>query len=152
MRLSPHFRLEHLTYSETAERCGIDNTPPAVVLENLRLLAEGLEQVQAVLGHPLEISSAYRCPELNQAVGGAPASQHLEGRAVDFCCPGFGTPAEVARAVTDSGVAFDSLILEFGRWVHLSFAITPRRRVLSINDDARGYREGLWDEAGNRLA
>jgi zinc D-Ala-D-Ala carboxypeptidase len=143
MQLSPHFSLEQLVASDTAARCGIDNAPPAAVVENLRELARGLEQVRSLLGHVLDISSGYRCPALNEAVGGAATSQHCEGRAVDFECPAYGSPAEVAQAIAGSDIAFDTLILEYGRWVHLSFSPEARRRVMSIYEDGKGYRDGL---------
>lgn len=150
--LTPHFPLALLTRSETADQHGIDNSPPAEVIENLAILAAGLEQVQSLLGHPLEISSGYRCPALNERVGGSDSSQHVRGLAADFACPGFGTPLEVARAIGASAIAYDQCILEFGRWVHISFSPEPRGRLLSIYDSEEGYLAGLWDADGNRVA
>jgi len=146
-RLSHHFTLAGLTRSDTARRRGIDNQPPLALIPNLRLLARGLDEVRRLLGHRLRISSGYRCPELNAAVGGARTSQHCEGLAADFECPAFGTPLEIVAAIQRSPVVFDQCILEFGRWVHVSFSRTPRRRVLTIYDDGEGFREGLFDEA-----
>lgn len=151
-RLSRHFSLAGLTRSETARRRGIDNRPPPELVPNLRLLARGLDEVRRLLGHRLRISSGYRCPELNAAVGGARTSQHCEGLAADFECPGFGTPLEIVVALQRSPIAFDQCILEFGRWVHVSFSRAPRRRVLTIYDDGRGYREGLFDPDGRMVA
>jgi len=152
MPLAPNFPLALLVRSETAEQQGIDNSPPPEVIENLKVLAAGLEQVQALLGHPLEISSGYRCPALNAAVGGSTASQHVQGLAADFVCPDFGPPLDVARAIGHSTIAFDQCILEFGSWVHLSFSAQPRIRLLTIYDSNEGYLAGLWDIAGNRVA
>jgi zinc D-Ala-D-Ala carboxypeptidase len=152
MQLSQNFSLAQLIYSETAENDGIDNTPPPEIIENLKRLADGLEAVQALLGAPLEISSGYRCPALNEAVGGSSASQHVRGLAADFVCPAFGSPLEVARAVQQSGILFDQCILEYGRWVHMSFDEAPRGRLLTIYDEKEGYLAGLWDEEGNRIA
>lgn len=152
MQLSPNFSLSQLVYSETAERNGIDNTPPAEIVENLKRLAAGLESVRALLGAPLEISSGYRCPALNEAIGGSSASQHVQGLAVDFACPAYGSPLEVARAIQRSGMEFDQCILEYGRWVHLSFSDAPRGRLLTIYDEEEGYLAGLWDEEGKQLA
>jgi hypothetical protein len=152
MQLSPHFTLSELIRSETAEERGIDNTPPPEILENLRRLAAGLEAVWALLGAALEISSAYRCAALNEAVGGSGTSQHLQGLAVDFACPDFGTPLEIADAIRKSGLEFDQCILEYGRWVHLSFSDAPRGRLLTIYDDDKGYVAGLWDEQGKLIA
>jgi len=152
VQLSPSFSLSELVYSETAEQKGIDNTPPPEVVENLKRLAAGLEAVRVLLGAPLEISSGYRCPALNEAVGGSSTSQHMQGLAVDFECPAFGSPLEVARAIQRSDLEFDQCILEYGRWVHLSFGDAPRRRLLTIYDDDKGYVAGLWDEEGKPIA
>ena len=152
MQLSQNFALSDLIRSETAEAEGIDNTPPPGIVENLKRLAAGLEAVRALLGAPLEISSGYRCAALNEAVGGSGTSQHLQGLAADFACPGFGTPLEVADAIRRSGLEFDQCILEYGRWVHLSFSDAPRRRILTIYDEEKGYVAGLWDEEGKPIA
>ena len=152
MQLSPHFSLAQLTYSETAEKEGIDNSPPPEIVENLKRLASELEQVQSLLGAPLDISSAYRCAALNEAVGGSETSQHMLGLAADLACPGFGAPLDVARAIHLSDIDFDQCILEYGRWVHLSFNDAPRGRVLTIYDEKIGYLAGLWDPDGNRIA
>ena len=151
-KLSRWYTLSRLTASETAVERGIDNTPPPELVANLRLLARGLDRVRRLLGEPLEISSGYRCPALNVAVGGAARSQHTEGFAVDFACPRFGTPIEVARAIAASGIDFDTVLLEYGRWVHLSFTPEPRRRLLTIYDGAEGYLDGIVDEARRRVA
>ena len=152
MQLSPNFSLSDLVRSETAEERGIDNRPPPEIIENLKRLAAGLEKVRALLGAPLEISSGYRCAALNEAVGGSGTSQHMQGLAVDFECPAFGTPLEIADAIGRSGLVFDQCILEYGRWVHLSFSDAPRRRLLTIYDDGKGYVAGLWDETGRMIA
>ena len=136
MNLSPHFTLEELT---ATQHRGIDNTPPASVIERLKFTATQLEAVRLLLGCPIIISSGYRCPELNAAVGGQPTSQHLTGQAVDFICPGFGPPITVASRLKDSGIKWDQLIVEFDRWVHLSFVPNnPRGQMLRI--DASGTR------------
>lgn len=149
--LSRRITLARLIHSDTAFARGIDNTPPAEVLPNLRRLARGLAEVRRLLGHPLDISSGYRSPALNAAVGGVPHSQHAQGLAADFVCPAFGSPLIVAHAIGTSAIVFDQCILEFGRWVHLSFSPDPRRRVLTIYGSADGYLDGLVDEAGRRV-
>ena len=152
MRLTPNFSLEQLIYSETAERERIDNTPAAQIVENLRLLAQGLEQVRTLVGFPLDISSGYRCPELNSRVGGAKSSQHTRGQAADFTCAEFGQPVDIVKAIRDSDIDFDQCILEYAKWVHISFSAAPRGKVLTIYDPKEGYLDGLWDEGGNQIA
>lgn len=135
MMLSPHFSLDELTVSQTAARHvpPIDNAPPAKVVAALTNVAVGLEGVRIALGAPIIINSGYRSPELNKAVGGAKNSQHLAGEAVDFICPGFGTPHQIVARLIKSGINFDQLIVEFGAWVHVSFTKSPRRQVLVID-------------------
>lgn len=149
--LSRYFTVGDLCRSETAQAAGIDNTPPAALVPNLRRLALGLDEVRDLLGHPLEISSGFRCAALNTRVGGVPASQHTMGLAADFCAPTFGEPIAIAAAICRSAIAFDQLILEFGRWVHLSFAPAPRRRALTLYSPTQGFLGGIWTRAGEQL-
>lgn len=79
-----------------------------------------MEQVRAVLGYPITISSGYRSPAVNKAVGGVATSDHVKGYAVDFTCPGYGSPTKIADAIAKSGIPFHQVIDEAGRWVHLS--------------------------------
>jgi hypothetical protein len=152
MRLTRNFSLEQLIYSDTALRAGIDNSPAPDIVRNLRLLAKGLEQVQALTGFPLEISSGYRCPELNRRIGGAKTSQHTQGLAADFTCAEFGPPVDVIKAIRDSGIIFDQCILEYAKWVHISFSKAPRGKVLTIYDPREGYLDGLRDKGGKQIA
>jgi zinc D-Ala-D-Ala carboxypeptidase len=133
MMLSEHFNLNEFTASETATRKGIDNTPPAVVTERLRMLASTLEQVRSLLGNnSIRISSGYRCLALNRAIGSGDLSAHVLGYAVDFTCPKFGTPKEVANKIAESPIKFDQLIYE-GTWIHLSVDPRNRREVLTAH-------------------
>jgi zinc D-Ala-D-Ala carboxypeptidase len=144
--------IESLCYSDTAIARGIDNSPPSSLLPNLRRLASGLDSIQIVLRSAIDISSGYRCPELNRIVGGTPGSQHQQGEAADFVCTAFGEPIQVATAIVNSSVDYDQIILEFARWVHVSFSASPRRRALTIYSVAEGYLEGVVTSAGHRLA
>ena len=121
--LSEHFSLDEFVFSQTAARRGIDNTPDAQAMRNLRALAVTLEQVRTALNDsPILISSGYRSAALNRAIKGARNSAHLNGRAVDFTAPRFGTVLQTAKAVGASGISYDQVIYEFGRWVHLAIA------------------------------
>lgn len=138
MNLTTHFTLDELTASQTAARLGMDNTPPPAVVEALRRTAHGLEMVRTLIQSPIIVSSGYRAPLVNKAVGGAPNSQHQTGEAVDFIAPGYGSPADVVRAIVMRGhdIRFDQVIVEFGRWVHISFtAGAGRRQALVIDHD-----------------
>ena len=146
MKLSENFTLQALTLSQKAQELGLDNQPPMEHIPNLRRLALGLEQVLDLLGHGLTITSAYRSPALNAAVGGVKNSAHARGLAADFVCPAFGSPLVVARALAASALPFDQIIHEYGRWVHLAFAdrfTLPRRQLLTICSAEQGYEDGL---------
>ena len=109
----------------------LDNTPPAEVIAILRQTAARMEAVRKALGdRVISISSGYRSPQVNRAVGGARTSAHLSGQAVDFNCYGLGSPREVCRIIAGSDVAFDQLIEE-GAWVHISFDPRLRRQILT---------------------
>ena len=86
MKLSKNLSLEECLRSETAKRLGIKNEPhDDWVVENLRALAEHVFQpLRDGLGVPIYVSSGYRSPDLNAAIGGAKRSQHMEGRALDL--------------------------------------------------------------------
>ena len=137
MNLTPHFTLEELTASETAERNGWDNSPNDQELANLTRLADFLEQVKVVLGgKPIMISSGLRTKLVNDAVGSKDTSQHRIGCAADFKVPGM-TPDEVVKAVIASGIAYDQVIREFDRWTHISISNSvdtgPRKQALIID-------------------
>jgi hypothetical protein len=144
-KLSEHFTLEELTFSATAQRKQIDNKPPAEVLDNMKRLAAGLEEVRAALGNkPMRINSGYRSPKLNRAVGGARLSAHMAGYAADFVCPDFGSPLKIVKALAATGIQFDKLIQE-GTWVHISFAPEARRQLLTAHFGPNGtsYTAGV---------
>ncbi len=131
MKLSDHFDLSEFTHSQTAVRRGIDNTPDDTVLANLSRLAQTMEQVRDVLGgRPIHVSSGYRGPGLNAAIGGSKTSAHMQGLACDFVCPSFGTPYAVAQEIAQSVVEFDQLIYE-GTWVHIGLSDHPRRQLMT---------------------
>lgn len=123
-KLSEHFSLEEMTFSETASRKGFDNTPSASQIANLVRVATMLEQVRKITGKPIQISSGYRCKELNQAVGSSETSQHRLGCAADIKVAGM-TPNQVVEAIIASDIQYDQLIREFDSWVHISVPNTP---------------------------
>lgn len=129
-KLSPNFTLEELTHSETAVRRGIKNEVNPVIRNNLTITAANMEAVRELLGgNPIIISSGFRNLEVNRLIGGSTKSAHMEGWAVDFICPKFGTPKQIVDKLKDSDIKFDQVIEE-GTWVHISFAPARRRQVL----------------------
>lgn len=137
--LSPHFSLAELT---TTQQRRFNNDPPDWVIENLTHTAEQMERVRAVLGKPVHVNSGYRSPSVNKAVGGSPTSAHVQGHAVDFISPGFGDPLAICKTIIASGIEFDQLIEELGRWVHISFDPRMRGQVKTYLGNGH-YRAGL---------
>lgn len=130
-QLTPHFTLEEMLHSDTANAQGINNTPDFEVVARLTQLVLCLERVRALCGGlPVYISSGYRCPPLNTAVGGASDSAHLYGCAADFTIPDFGDVDAVCEFLVPymKELWIDQLINETGggaRWVHLGLAVPP---------------------------
>ena len=139
MNLSPNFTLEELTHTDHRE---YDNTPNDAELENLKRLAEFLEEVKAALGgRPVMVNSAFRCKQVNDAVGSRDTSQHRIGCAVDFRVPKL-TPDEVVKIIIAAGLPYDQVIREFDRWTHVSIPNTP---------DAKPRNQALIiDKSGTR--
>ena len=142
MNITKNFSLLELTSSETAARKGIDNTPSTEVVANLRYLFENVVQpLRDWYGKPINISSAYRCPALNKAIGGSTTSDHCLGRAVDFTLP-----KEDYKKVFEhlKTMAFDQLIWEMGndeapQWIHVSFRVDGnRKQVLKAHKNVLG--------------
>lgn len=109
-----------------------------------------MEIVRAILGRkPVRINSWFRGPAVNKKVGGSPTSEHSLGAAVDFTCPGYGTPFEVCKAILANAhiVQFNQLIWERkgnSAWVHISFpppGQLGKKEVLSLLNGK--YTKGL---------
>jgi zinc D-Ala-D-Ala carboxypeptidase len=148
-KLTPNFTLEEFTHSQTAARRGMLNVPPLGSPEraNLQRTAEVMEEVRKLLGDkPVLISSGYRSPQVNKAVGGSKGSAHMHALAADFSCPSFGTPLQICKALHPHmrKLGVDQLINEFppDGWVHLGLtAGEPRHMALTI--DTRGVSTGF---------
>ena len=134
MILSQNFTLQELTYSDTAIRKSMDNTPNEEQIENLRLVCNNiLEPVRVHFKAPVVVSSGYRSVPVCEAVGSSSKSQHTKGQAADFEI--FGIPnKEVADWIVNN-IDYDQCILEFWNenepnsgWVHCSFNSTGNRR------------------------
>jgi len=139
MNLSEHFTLEELTHTDHRE---YDNVPNDAETENLIRLAKFLEEVKTVLGgKPIMVNSAFRCKQVNDAVGSKDSSQHRTGCAADLRVPGL-TPDQVVQQVIASGIEFDQVIREFDRWTHISVPnhANDKARKQSLIIDKQGTR------------
>jgi hypothetical protein len=135
MKLSAHFALSEFTRSESAKREGLDNTPTAEHLENLKTLCEKvLEPIRERYGS-INISSGYRGKMLNHFIGGSVSSDHCLGRAADIDMDDSGTGVtntEVFNYIKDN-LDYDQLIWEFGTkekpdWVHVGYRGKDNRK------------------------
>ena len=123
-----YFELDEFIKSETAEEQGIDNTPTFEVVDHLRELRDNiLDDLREAWGGPLVVTSGYRCPALNRAVGGVTNSAHLSGYACDL------RPSDKRRTakfiiwaagwLIDNGIKFDQCIdeqVKGERWLHIA--------------------------------
>lgn len=132
-----NFTLAELVQSSTAEQLKINNNPPSIMKVHLTETITLLECIRAEwaeycerhdLGTPaIRITSGYRSPELNKAVGGAKTSAHQFGYAADIQ-PVNGKQDEFekffALDFSKMGYAFDQIIIEkskTSRWVHVGY-------------------------------
>jgi len=134
MLLTPHFTLEELTVTNHRS---LDNTPNSSEINNLKRLAEMLEEVKDLLdGKPIMVNSAFRSKAVNDAVGSKDTSQHRVGCAADIRVPGL-TPDQVVKAIIGSTIAYDQIIREFDSWTHISVPNNPsgtsRKQALIID-------------------
>ena len=136
--LSEHFTLGEVT--KTSVKTADGNIPSHVAIENLKNLCENwLEDLRyshnTLYGdkdEPIIITSGYRSPEVNKAVGGAPTSNHLTGCAVDIRCAGIEQAIRYACILLDIADGtkrdYDELFIERSKqgryWVH--FAVRPK--------------------------
>jgi hypothetical protein len=133
MQLTKNFSLIEFTSSETAMRRRIDNNPGKAEIDNLKALCEMvLQPLRDIYGKPINITSGYRSPRLNTAIGGSRNSQHCFGQAVDFQVPrtDYLRVFEILKTLPH-----DQIIWEFGDsvaplWIHLSYTRTPRFQIL----------------------
>ena len=147
MKLSEHFSLDELTFSQTAIRNGWENIPSVEVLDNLkRLCGEGLEPLRDFIGKPITITSGYRNLRLNKAIGSKDSSYHTKGLAADIIIKGMSVE-QLMRAVIQSDIEFQQVILEFpnpdgtGGWVHFAIpALGQKPKMEKLIIDRNGVR------------
>ena len=146
MRLSKNFVLSEMTRSNTARRKGISNEPEKEHLANLQtLVTEIIQPMRDAIG-PIRVTSGYRSPKLNRAIGGSSKSQHCKGMAADFEI--FSIPNNEVSDWIKENLMFDQLILEYYQpgepnsgWIHCSY--NPE-----VNANRKEYLMAIKDENG----
>jgi uncharacterized protein YggU (UPF0235/DUF167 family) len=127
LNLGANFTLKELTASQVAIRNGLDNTPDAKAIANLKTLVETiLQPLRDHYGMSVRVSSGYRSPEVNSFVGGSKTSDHCKGQAADIEIDGIAN-SDLAKYIADN-FKFTQVILEFytqgipdSGWVHISY-------------------------------
>ena len=138
-KISKHISYKEGTYSQTALRRGLDNTPNEEQLKCMKEVAENLfEPLREWVGGPIKINSFFRGEPVNTAIGGSKYSQHMKGQAIDIDDTfRHKTNAEMYHYIKDY-LDFDQMIWEFGddknpNWVHISWVShRPNRKKLTI--------------------
>lgn len=143
-KLSSHFSLNELIFSETAYKNKIDNTPTEDEIQKLTdLCVDVLEPLRARCSIKyakeikLHINSGFRNKEVNKLVKGKPNSQHLKGEAVDITPEGITVQQlyDLIKELVEEGIhEVDQCILEYKRWVHISYRKgNNRKQIFEIN-------------------
>lgn len=131
MKLTEHFTIEEMERSSTATRLGLPNICPPELATNMLNVATHLELVRAHFNAPVHITSCYRAPAVNAAVGGSSTSAHRFAHAADFEVQGVAN-IDVCRWVAENMPDFDQIIYEFGPsgWCHIGFSKGMARKQL----------------------
>lgn len=150
MRDMKYFTIEELTFSQTAAKRGIRNETTPEIEKNLTALVGAvLDPAREKWGRPIKVTSGYRCPALNKAIGGAAQSQHMKGEAADIVAGSWRENAELGRLIVKSG-CFDQLIFEQSNrectecdWIHVSWKRVGenRRQVLRLVAGTKKYEQ-----------
>ena len=132
--ISEHISYKEATYSSTALRRGLDNTPNDEQLKCMEEVAENVfEPLRKWVGGPIKINSFFRGKPVNTAIGGSKSSQHMKGQAMDIDDTfKHKTNAEMYYYVKEN-LDFDQMIWEFGddenpNWVHVSYVSHRQNR------------------------
>ena len=131
MKLSKNFSRAEIEHSNTAKRLGISNEMSEKHLENMQRLIDNLIQPLRDAIGPIRISSGYRSPSLNRAIGGSNRSQHSKAEALDlqFWSEGKMNNKVIYDWILDSGLEFDQMINEFDfAWIHISLKSKDNRK------------------------
>ncbi len=132
-----YFKFSEMIKSATADAKNIDNFPKDCdIIDNLIYTMEKLDSIREQYEKPLYITSGYRCPALNTAVGSKPTSQHLKGQAADINLGSVEKNREFFNYLVQNKdeIGFDQLIDERKyQWVHVSFKKeNNRKQVLHL--------------------
>jgi len=142
--LSEHFPIEEFTRSQTAARHGIDNTLPPYLFDDATWFCETiLEPIRELVGKAVNVTSGYRCNELNRKIKGSEKSYHVRARASDIVVAGV-MPFGLATRIAEADIPFDKV----GEWVHVQGRRDGPRGIILTADRVDGktrYRTGVFN-------
>lgn len=135
-KISKYVCYGEIIRSDTARRMGINNEPDEETIKKIKLLCKNVfDKARAHFDVPMFVSSCFRSPEVNKAIGGAKNSQHMRGEAIDIDCDVFGkvTNRALFEYIRDN-LKFDQLLWEGGvnGWVHVSYKKTGNRQTVGV--------------------
>ncbi len=115
MKLGTFFSMKEMCRTSTS----ITNLPVTEqhTVNLTRLVALVLDPLRGDSG-PIRVTSGYRSPKVNEAVGGAATSYHMQGLAADIQSDQF-TAYELAERIEFLALPVDKVIVEYGDWVHV---------------------------------
>ena len=125
-QMSKHFTFIEMTETlhEDLQEKNRKAVTPELYEAGERLCEDLLEPIREHFKKPITISSGFRCPELNKAIGGAAKSQHCKFEAADFVVDGVNL-LSIFDYITRSDLRFGQVILE-PSWIHISLGYPYR--------------------------
>lgn len=117
-----YFTISELLHSDTAVARKLRNGANREQEDNLIALVDAvLDPLRLFYGKPIHVSSGFRSPAVNRAVGGVINSQHLRGEAADIDTGSRLENQHLARLIVQHQLPFDQLIDEANyAWIHVS--------------------------------
>lgn len=123
IQLTPHFKFSELAGTSVEKYKKLNLLKAQEQMGKMYMLAGFAERVREIIGKPMIITSGYRCPELNKAIGGALTSQHIFCEAIDFVVKGL-RPEDIFNRIVTSDLKYNQIIIERNKsgsqWVHIS--------------------------------
>ena len=140
MRLTEHFTVHEFTRSARhPELMAVNLAASGPYLHNMLRVCAELEKLREHIARPVYITSGFRCPELNAAVGGSPHSAHTRGLAADFVVKDFQDPDGlmlIYKWCADNFADGGQIIFEHpdGRkpWIHFGLSTNPAGFILPL--------------------
>ena len=144
IKLSENFTLYEFMRSDIATRINLHRYQEQITEKdvlNLKRLCENiLQPLRNYFKEPINITSGYRSPQLNRAIGGAQQSDHLYGRAADIQTPNL----NLAFGWIKNNCKFKQLILEqsgYKRWIHVSYDEFDNRNEVLLFIDGKYIKQ-----------